>query len=195
MGEAFRATPADGGSGRGKPPVLPLLSIGAAGGFARGRRVLEVDGDGTSSTGECGRILWQGQGNLQETASPDEIIGKMRPQGIASPRSASDAAPTLAQQRVIEQGHHGLAGRQGFQHAVKRDGPEQRAVQSLALEQPIGSRPIAELLTGGAQQAGKSAAAQTGPQSGKSQCAGTLRRALLCKSPARLIEQGVPAGH
>src|SRR6266849_5992104 len=99
--EAFGPAAADGGSRRESTPVLPLLGIGAARGFARRRRVHQIDGDGAGRTSRRARMLGQSQRNLQEATGPDEIIGKVRSQRIAPPRGAGDTVPALANQRVI----------------------------------------------------------------------------------------------
>ena len=62
----------------------------------------------------------------------------MRSQRIAPPRGAGDTVPALANQRVIEQGHHGAGGRQGFQHAIQWDPPKSLGIEPLAFEQTIG---------------------------------------------------------
>src|SRR5882724_677164 len=96
MSEAFGSTAADGGRSRERTPALPLLGIGAARGFARRRGVLQINRNGTGRTRGRGGMLGQGQGNLQEATSPDEIIGKMRSQRIAPPRGAGDTVAALA---------------------------------------------------------------------------------------------------
>src|SRR5260370_10341909 len=106
MSEAFGSTAADGGRSRERTPAWPLLGMGGARGFARRRGVLQMNRNGTGRTRRRGGMLGQGQGNLQEATSPDEIIRKMRSQRIAPPRGAGDTVAALANQRVIEQGHH-----------------------------------------------------------------------------------------
>src|SRR5690348_6749927 len=118
----------------------------------------------------------------------------MRSQRIAPPRSAGDPVPALANQRVIEQGHHGTGEWQSFQHAVQWDPPQSLGLETLAFKQTIGGGPVAKLLPGGTQQAGQGVAAQTG-QGGQTQCAGPLCGALLRESYARLIEQRIPTSH
>jgi hypothetical protein len=75
-----------------------------------------------------------GQGNLQEATGADEIIGKMWCPWITAPRGTGDAVPALAEQRVIQQGHHGAGGRQGFQHAIQWDPPESLGIETLAFK-------------------------------------------------------------
>src|SRR5260370_17921390 len=136
----------------------------------------------------------QRQGNLQEAAGRDKIVGAVRSQRIAPPGGARDVATALAQQRVIQQCHAGAGRWEGVRQAAERNRPQGLAVQTLALEQTIRGRPVAELLPGSAQQARQRGPPQTG-QDGKAQRARPLAGALLRESRKRLIEQGVPSSH
>src|SRR5260370_15845805 len=143
MSEAFGSTAADGGRSRERTPAWPLLGMGAARGFARRRGVLQINRNGTGRTRRRGGMLGQGQGNLQEATSPDEIIRKMRSQRIAPPRGAGDTVAALANQRVIEQRHHPAGGREGFPHSRQSDPPKSLGSETLAFQQTIAPRPLA----------------------------------------------------
>lgn len=94
----------------------------------------QIDGNGASRADWRFGMLGQCQGNLQEAAGPDEIIGKVRSQGIAPPRSAGDAVSAFANQCVIPASPIVALMRQGFQHAAQRNSPQLLAVKTLALE-------------------------------------------------------------
>ena len=171
-----------------------ICHSGPARGFAGRRCVQQIDGNRAGRTDGCPGMFRQRQRNLQEAAGPDEIVGEVRPQRIAPPGGARDVTAALAKQRVIEQGHDRAGGWQGVQHAAQRDAPQHIAVQTLALEQAIGGRPVAKLLSGSAKQAGQRVTPQTG-QGGKAQGARPLEGALLRESGTRLIEERIPVSH
>jgi hypothetical protein len=62
----------------------------------------QIDRNGAGRADGCFGMFRQGQRNLQEAASPDEIVGEVRPQRIAPPGRARDVVAALAKQRVIE---------------------------------------------------------------------------------------------
>src|ERR1700731_2796293 len=99
--------------------------------------------EGLRGEGACTRSTGTARAELADTPGcsgrASEICRKRLAQmKLSAKRGASDTMPALADQRVIEQGHHGASGRQGFQHAVQWDPPESLGIETLAFKQAIG---------------------------------------------------------
>ena len=93
--------------------------------------MLEVDGNGASRRDRLIRVLGQSDGELQEPAGPDEVVGKMRTEGIASPGRTADLSAPLATQGVIHQRDHGGRIGQTGKDLVLHRGPELAGIDTL----------------------------------------------------------------
>src|SRR5579872_797922 len=125
--------------------VLTLLVGGLLAGFGGGGAVQEIDGNHAYNF----RLGRQGQGEreLQEALSANEIGMELGAERIAAPAHAVDFGAAARKQGVVDRQADGVRVRDQRRGMVQDAAEQGVGVNAIALEEAIGGRPILELLT------------------------------------------------